>query len=493
MALKKKNKKGKSQFSEANSSNQNRAINNNENFPLGAFGTRSAFEYGSNNDKILPNKNTNRSLMNNLEDYSKFLLDPHIYSCIQSRKAGIMGMEWEIFSSNKDSTEVEFIENCLDNLDLNRIFNDILDAPFYGYQPLEIYWELDENNMIVPIDIIAKPPQWFKFSSSGQLKFMAKNNTHDGLSAPPRKMLLAQHQADYINPYGKSVLSRCYHHAMFKQGGMELWLMFIEKYGMPLLVGSVGSNADNNVTRKVWEILMNLKTDGVAAIPDTVTVANVNTGMNTASTDAYLKLIHYCNAELSKNILSQTLTTEAGDTGSYAMSQTHMEVRKDVVISDSKIIMAVMNQLIKWIIDLNFNNVEDKPKFVLYSDLIIDLQLAQRDKLLFEGGYCKPTRKYLTKRYGFKEDEIIMIESPAAAPEFAEGQNHNFKFDLSKFDELTRNIINQILKLVDAGESFEDIEKSIIELFPDIDTSKIEEYLAKAFVIAQANGMIDGE
>lgn len=461
--------------------------------PFGSFATRNAFTWGSTSNGIIPNENEDKSLIDTLEDYGKFLIDPHIFSCSQSRKAGMMGMEWEIFSDDKNAELVSFIENCLNKLSLHRIFEEILDAPFFGYQPLEIYWDYDRDNRIVPVNIIAKPAHWFKFDQHNQLKFMARNS-YAGEYVPPRKVLLAQHKATYSNPYGTSVLSRCYHHVMFKQGGMELWLQFTEKYGMPLLVGSADSLADNATIAKLWQWLMEFKANGVLSVPSTVKVENINTGNLSASTDVYLKLIDYCNAELSKAILSQTLTTDnTGTTGSYAMSQTHMEVRKDVVIADSKIITEVVNQLIQWIVAINAPEVLNIPYFRMFSDLNIDLQLAQRDKLLFEGNYCKPTKKYLTKRYGFKEDEIIMIESPAAAPEFAEGQNHNFKFDLSKFDELTRNIINQILKLVDAGESFEDIEKSIIELFPDIDTSKIEEYLAKAFVIAQANGMIDGE
>jgi len=77
----------------------------------------------------------------------------------------------------------------------------------------------------------------------------------------------------------------------------------------------------------------------------------------TGNLDLYQHLIEICNAEISKVILSGTLTTEI-KTGSYAASQTHQEIRKEVIESDLLLIEKHINRLIEDICELNFGSVE---------------------------------------------------------------------------------------------------------------------------------------
>ena len=111
---------------------------------------------------------------------------------------------------------------------------------------------------------------------------------------------------------------------------------------------------------------------------------------------------------ISKAILGQTLTTEIGSTGSYAASNTHMQVRQDIVDSDKKLVEGVINQLIQWIYEINFTNAE-VPVFELYEPEDVDLTLAQRDKILSDTG-VKFTKEYFIKNYGL-EDEDFDIRS----------------------------------------------------------------------------------
>ena len=79
-----------------------------------------------------------------------------------------------------------------------------------------------------------------------------------------------------------------------------------------------------------------------------------------------LKSTRSLRLELNKNeskyisILGQTLTTEIGSTGSYAASNTHMQVRQDIVDSDKKLVEGVINQLIQWIYEINFAKAIDR-------------------------------------------------------------------------------------------------------------------------------------
>ena len=118
-------------------------------YPLGVIATRQAFLFSSMNE-LLPNPDVVLQKNNEtLETYRNFLYDAHVSSCVQSRKAGVMSLEWEINRGGQKSNEALFIEEIFNDLNLRQIINDILDAPLYGFKPLEIYWG-ETDGFIIP-------------------------------------------------------------------------------------------------------------------------------------------------------------------------------------------------------------------------------------------------------------------------------------------------------------------------------------------------------
>lgn len=451
---------------------------------FGSIATRfDAFGYVK---EILDNPNEDgNTLVNDLAKYSRFLYDPHVASCIQSRKSGVLSMNWEIIHSDNDTPVTKFINDVFSWLDIRKIISHILDAPLYGYKPLEIYWDY-EGEYLVPMDVIGKPSWWFHFTKNQFLYFKKSQETNYGTALPRYKFLLAQHNDSYDNPYGEAVLAKCYMPLIFKRGGFELWAQYIQKYGMPYLWASVSSANDEDIKSAV-SALQALKQDGAAAASETINTQLLD-GSSGGSSQNYLEFVHFCNAEISKAILSQTLTTEQGATGSYAMSQTHLQVRKDVVESDAKLVESTLNRLIEYIVELNFAEVDVLPKFSLYGELEADLTLARRDQILFSSGFVKPTKEYLIRHHNFKEDEIEMIEQ-APQPAFAESAVPEETDDLDSF---TQSIIKDMVAMIKSGKSYSEIEDKILEYLPDISTEKLEKFFSDALITVQASGMISG-
>jgi phage gp29-like protein len=441
-----------------------------------------ADKYSRIQDKI-DNPNTDSSkLPSTLEKFQFFLLDPHLSSCVQSRKSGVLSMNWEIVSNNNNDVVVKMLNSIFSYLDTRKIISQILDAPLYGYQPIEIYWDYD-NEYLIPKDLVGKPAWWFHFD--GHRLCYYSNDSVDRIYLPKNKFIVAQHNDTYSNPYGESVLSKCYMPLIFKRGGFELWSLFIQKYGMPWIWGKVLSGNDNDISEALAAIAA-LKQDGAIAAGENMELSLLD-GSSSGSSDNYLSFIHFCNAEISKAILSQTLTTEQGTTGSYAMSQTHLTVRKDVVESDAKIVESVMNRLIEFIVELNFNDVAELPKFVLYGDLEADITLARRDQIIFSTGYVKPTKAYLTRNHNYKDDEIEMIDKPQSQSAFSEGNE-----DIDELDKYSKQVINSIVAMIKKGKAYSEIEDLLVTMLPELNTNEIEQYFSQAIIVAQASGMIDG-
>jgi phage gp29-like protein len=329
--------------------------------------------------------------------------DPHVWSCIQSRKAGLLSLDFKINPNGASDAIVHEVELMLSNLDMNRIERDILEAPLFGYQPLEIKWALTDSrrSMLVPVDIIAKPQEWFFFDSDRKLRYKAEG-APDGIPVPAEKILIVSYEADYINPYGNSLLSKCYWPVFFKTNSLKFWVKFAEKFGMPVMLGHYSRGATESEAQQLADSLNAVAEDSVIVVPDDLSL-ELHEASKGSSSELFRDLIKFCNAEISKTILSQTLTTEL-DMGSYAAAQTHFKVRKEVILSDISLIESFMNKLIRLFVEMNYSS--PAPKFSLVMNDADDMQMVERDTKLTQTGQLKFSKEYWMRTYGFKEDEL---------------------------------------------------------------------------------------
>lgn len=433
--------------------------------------------------------------------YKELLCDPHVWACVQSRKSGVLSLEWEINRGKDKTQQSQVIENVFKSIDIYSVISGILNATLFGFQPLEIIWQ-KQGNLILPSEIKSKPQEWFCFDDDSKLKFRTKKNYY-GEDLPDKKFLCPQTNPSYENPYGERALSRVFWPVCFKRGGMRFWVQFTEKYGMPFLVGKHPRGAKKDEIDAMADMLDSMVQDAVAIIPDDSRVEVVETG-NASAGDSYEKLIDKMNAEISKAILGQTLTTEIGSTGSYAASNTHMGVRQDIVDADKKLVEKTLNQLIQWIYEINFTGT-DIPTFEMYEEEDVDLTLSQRDKILSETG-VKFTKEYFKKTYGFDEEDFEIQQAQPVKnekPSFSEFKQAESKFlDQQAIDNFIESfsdnelqkqaetILNPVLKIINSCNSYEEVYEKLSE--KGLKTNDIEEVLQKVFFISEVWGRLNG-
>ncbi|MEJ5286185.1 MAG: DUF935 family protein [Bacteroidota bacterium] len=310
---------------------------------------------------LLPNPDTIlRKIGRGIEVYRELKNDAHVWSCIQSRKSGVLSLEWNIEQGKSSGEVFEMVRSVFERLHVYQIESDILEAPLFGFQPIEIIWGQD-GQYLIPRELKARPQEWFGFDIDGNLIYKGKfgNETEE---IPEYKIILVQHEATAINPYGHSLLAKCYWPVTFKNGGLRFWVNFTERYGMPILIGQYQRGATNEEIRQLASDLDSIYEDAILVAPMDVKL-ELHEPNRSSSVELYLELIRFANNEISKAILSQTLTTEL-EGGSYAASQTHFQIRKEIIMADTRLVQNAMNQLIRYIVDLNFG-ASEYPKFVI--------------------------------------------------------------------------------------------------------------------------------
>lgn len=327
--------------------------------------TREQQNFFFNYNSILPNPDSIlRKTGRHYETYRELKNDPHVWSCIQSRKSGVLALDYYLETSNDNEKIISLINNYMQSIDLQQLERDILEAPLFGFQPLELIWSYveGESGYLVPKKIIPKPQEWFAYDSEGNIRFRTPSNPK-GIELPAYKLLNVQFEASYLNPYGHSLLSKCYWPVTFKNGGLRFWVNFTERYGMPIMIAQYNRGSTTEENQKLLDELANMTQDAVIVTPIDVNI-QLHEAVKTTSVELFNELIKHCNSEISKVLLSQTLTTEL-QTGSYAASITHFKIRKEVIQSDARLVEQAINKLISYIVKLNFGHSSFSPKFKL--------------------------------------------------------------------------------------------------------------------------------
>jgi len=422
--------------------------------------------------------------------YREILSDSHVGGCVRRRKAAIKGLEWRITPTGNEKTD-EILAYLFDRLPVNQIINQILDAALFGYQALEVMWA-SENGLLLPIEIVGKPQEWFVFDEDNRLMLRTKEN-RNGDIVPEKKFLLATQQADYMNPYGRADLAMCFWAATFKKGGFKFWLEFAEKYGSPWLVGKYPRNANAHEIDELLDSMEKMLGTAVAAIPDDSSIDMLESGSKGGSSQVFDDFLRYCKSEIAIALLGQNQTTEAE--ANRASATAGLEVTRDIRDDDARMVEGVFNQLLAWICELNFH-VDMLPTFELYEQESIDKLQAERDELLAGLG-VQFTEQYIMRTYGFEEGDIVVAAHEKSAvkntADFAEAIPKTIVETIGEQLEVegepfVEEWLQTIQDKLSQAESLEDFRNQLDSLIPELSFAEYGKVMAWASTTAHFAG-----
>lgn len=328
--------------------------------------------------------------------------DDEVTQCWEKRLESVIGVPWRL-EPNQTRNSKWLTQELTPHMD--GLIRGALEARLYGYSVQEVTYRPGSRVGIQRIG--SKPFEWFFFNPTGELRYRPNDGSDgvEGIPCDPRKFLLTTNRATYANPYGEALISRLWWPVYYRA---QLWafrLQALERYGMPLTVGkTMGDRAE------FASQLSQLAANAVVAIgdQDSVTFAEAaQTG------EAFSKAEQELVARIQKLILGQTLTSQMGDTGSYAAAQVHYQVQTDKRNADIDLVTGTVQRLIDTLCELNGI---DPPRFVMADDTGLEMARAQRDALLVEKGIVKLTKEYLMDRYDFVEGDFEIEEKQPVPP-----------------------------------------------------------------------------
>ncbi len=459
----------------------------------------SGLDYLPNPDTILKNNG------GNIKVYRE-MIDAHLDAVKNKRFASITSRAWTIDGSKGDQKKAKFVEEYLWNIDLRNVISQMLEAIGFGYAVHEIVWntvQTDQGTLILPTAIKDRKQEWFKFDSDSKL--LLQTNDGSRREMPERKFLVTRNRPTTANPYGNAVYSRCFWPLAFKKGGLKFWMLFVEKYGMPKAIGKVPPTATEKEQQDFLKMLVGLVRDAVAVIPQTGSVELLEAGA--ANANPHKAIVDWADQAMSKAWLGETLTTEQTSSGgTQAMATVHNDVRADLALDDAAMIESSINQLIRWIYEINWPNEKEIP----WMNIILpeDLQEARlnRDIKLTQLG-VKFNAQYITDIYGIDEKYFEMTEVQPQGGMFAEHHDDCHCFaeggiktkiekmiqDLSAEDlqEQIEELARPIIDLAEHCGNYEQFEEELYKILPNLSSKKMDDAVTKCLLLSEMQGRVD--
>ncbi len=439
--------------------------------------------------------------------------DPHLFSQMQTRKLAVTGLDWEVqpFSeSDMDKEIAGFVEAQLRKFEnFDEILTDLLDAIGKGISIMELFWGVEDGRNVIEDIEYVHPKKLVWDSVTDEMKVCTREYP-SGAPLPENKFAVHRYKARSGHAGRAGILRVVAWMYLFKNYDIKDWVSFCEVFGMPLRLGKYDASASEDDKKQLMEAIIRLGTDAAGIVPASTMIDFIESN-KTTSVEIYEKLARYCDEQVSKAVLGQTLTSDSGS-GSYAQSKTHNEVRHDLTVADAKALaVTIRRDIIRPLVYFNFgpdagipffgfdcHEVEDQKETVeIYRTLVCDMGLEiskshiyrkfnipkpeDGEAVLNPAGASVPGEELeeLKLKEGWAEQEQV-DQMAAIATKQAEGIFHE--------------IMQPLFRLVDQAENMEELklilkdEAALKKLYQEMDSPELEDLLHQGIYLAQLIG-----
>lgn len=258
--------------------------------------------------------------------YDTILLDTHLASVLEKRKSAILASQIEFCRDGKPDDRIGEMLSSPWFLDF---LNDLLDTIWWGGSLFQ-----------------------FKPDKDGWLTYDLVPRKH----VEPVRRLIMRMQSDIHGtpwdnypdmlfvgkPRSLGDLIKDIPWVLYKRADVSDWAQFAELFGQP--IREYTYNAGDDEAR--YNLVNDIFGSGGSAVymhPEGSNMKLLEAGNKTGSSDLYNGLASFCNAEISKHILGNTLTTEAGEKGTQALGTVQKKSEDSLMAKDKLFVLNVLN------------------------------------------------------------------------------------------------------------------------------------------------------
>lgn len=465
--------------------------------------------------------------------------DSAIAAAFGTRKRAILTLDYHIAEpSNANAAEeklTEAVKNMLDSLgNVEDVFMDMMDAVGHGFAPLEIKWQF-KDGLWYPESLSHRPQAWFTWDKDDNLLLKTPDNQ---LGEPlwPLAWMVHIHKTRSVQQARNGLFRTLAWLYMFKHYSVHDFAEFLELYGMPIRIGKYGAGATTEEKRTLLRAVADIGHNAAGIMPEGMAIELHNAASGNANSNPFMTMVEWCEKSAARLILGQTLTSGAdGQSSTNALGVIHNEVRRDLLVSDAKqLAQSLTKQLIVPFLQLNFANVdlrrlpcfefdtrevEDLTKFSEAIPKLVDIgvpipeswvreklaipELRDGETALQRPVVMNPIMAGLSQQHEDKcpccgEGSRLAALSSKASPKSVQDKQGlldetiNSALQEPDFNAQLNPILRQAVAALSQCNSYAEAEAALVALYPNLDNSEFNMYMATALSVSDFLGQSHG-
>ena len=335
-----------------------------------------------------------------LRVFQRMLLQsPDAKAAMMLKQLSVLADGWEIYDSSDEHKEEgeegkesellkqsRFVREQLENLNggMEGVLEHVLSALIYGFSLSEKVYEVIKDGEwegLLTYKVIRDKPV-FDFAidtePTGEVTGFIQDQGMEGPVQIPRwKMVYFAYQGTSNNPYGISDLCPAFQHVFAMSVMDESWPASLKRFGMPILLAELTGRkymAEDEV--ELEDILKKVKEEtGIILKENIKDIRYLEQNSSNQTYTAYQRHQEYRAQKIRLSCLVPDLAISEGiRVGSKALGQVQIKGFVQNVIRQirHKIEVIVNEEIIKPLVDFNFENVVKYPKFQFGSGEMAD-------------------------------------------------------------------------------------------------------------------------
>ncbi|AWX98554.1 hypothetical protein A8139_00755 [Marinomonas primoryensis] len=446
--------------------------------------------------------------------------DLHYAAQLRTRKlvvASIMPTVEAVSDSPADVVMADRVRAILHQDAMPDLFFDLLDGLGKGIGVSEILWNTNKSPW-TPSAYKWVDPRYLR-PDQDTLQEILLISEADPTGAPlePYKFIVHTPRSKSGSVWRNGLARLVAVMYMLKSYTLRDWWSFAEVFGIPIRIGKYGPNATPDDIATLINAIGKIASDAGAAIPDSMKMELIESGAAKGGDTLFENMARWCDEQISKAVLGQTMTSDNGSSNSQA--QVHDEVRMDIAKWDARQLEATINdQLVKPYIILNWGVQEHYPRVRIRIEEPEDVQaFVEAATPLIDRGF-KISVKQVYDKFGLKppeEGEEVLVAKDSLTPVYPANETAlnrstkpvamnrtqiNVDTDI---DDMTDDamddwvevggdeFMNPILKAAESVSSFEEFQALLPELQKNLTAEQFTEQLARMMFQSRALGDVN--
>lgn len=254
--------------------------------------------------------------------------DGHLRGQYESRLSSVAFRPWIILPGNAEPVSVKaaaLLWKALRRCNMMSALWHAMDALGMGWSGINLAWRYNEiESLVEPARFLCAPHRRFIVdeAGSGELRFLTPEKSATGVQLKPGEWMLAK------RPHRKLLRAGLFRTtswwAVFKRMSITDWIVFAEKFGIPMVLGYYHDRASPESRAALLQAVTDIGSDGQAVLSEMTKIVVENSATRFGDVgNLHPAVAARCDAEISKVITGATLNVESGGPGSFALGKVH--------------------------------------------------------------------------------------------------------------------------------------------------------------------------